>query len=185
MPMLMLNFSCSVTKTPEALELVRRYERLMELLALFEDKVFNEWREKVPEKIELNLQKSLMTRDSSTKLLLLNFSPQLFAILKEVHYLKLMGKEGIPEIGIQFSEKSETYRSYTLSLERTIDWYNEVKFKMQTFKISNILRNHLIIFKILENSTKVELELIEEEIQTIDTLLEVGISELTWNSESM
>ncbi|XP_059610636.1 dynein beta chain, ciliary isoform X2 [Phlebotomus argentipes] len=152
-----------VTKTPEALELVRRYEKLMELLSVFEDRVFNEWREKVPEQIELNLQKSLMIRHEFTKLLSLNFSPQLFAILKEVHYLKLMGKEGIPEVGIQFSEKSETYRGYTLSLERTIDWYNEI----------------------LENSTTVELELIEEEIQMIDTLLEVGISELTWNSENI
>lgn len=151
-----------VTQTEEAKDLIRRYEELMRLLREFEESVFNEWREKIPEQIVVNLQKSLIVRDENTRLLTLNFSPQLFAILKEVHYLKLMEKEEIPEVGTEFSSKSEVYRGYTLSLEKTIDYYNQV----------------------LNHSTKCELELIQEEVKTIDILLTTGISELTWNSES-
>lgn len=72
-----------------------------------------------------------------------------------------MDKEGIPEIALEFSAKSETYRSYALSLEKTIDFYNQVITQRPTC----------------------ELELILSEIKEIDVLLETGISELTWNSE--
>lgn len=104
----------------------------------------------------------MIIRNIVNKLLSLNFSQELFAILKEVHYLKLMGKEGLPEVGLEFSEKSEIYRTYTLNLEKTIEWYNKIR----------------------KNSSKVELELIQSEIENIDGLIETGITELNWNSES-
>lgn len=124
--------------------------------------MFDEWSIKVPQQVEDNLKKTLIMRDEKTGCLILNFSPQLFAILKEVHYLKLMNKKGIPDVGIEFSEKNEMYRGYTLSLEKTIDYYNQI----------------------LRRSSKCELELIIPEVKEIDVLLETGISELTWNSES-
>lgn len=120
-----------ITQSEEATNLVQRYEMLMKSLGVFEITVFDAWILKVPETIEENLKKTLIVRNSQTKLLQLNFSPQLFSILKEVHYLKLMEKEGVPQVGIEFSEKSETYRNYTLNLERTIEWYNKVKIKLK------------------------------------------------------
>lgn len=151
----------SVTETKEAKKLLQRYEELMKKLGLFETTIFNTWVDRVPDIIENNLKKSLIQRDDATKLLILNFSPELFSILREVHYLRLMSKEGIPETALEFSEKSEVYRNHTLNLEKTIEWYN----------------------KILKTCTKVELELIQNELETIDVLVERAINDLNWNSQ--
>lgn len=147
----------------DAKMLIERFESLLQSLADFEKSVFDEWTEKVPHQIEVNLEKPLIIRREKDRCLVLNFNGQLFSIMKEVHNLKLMDKEGIPQVAIDFSAKSETYRSYTLSLEKTIDFYNQI----------------------LTQRPPCELELILNEIKDIDVLLETGISELTWNSEGI
>lgn len=115
-----------ITKSDAAKLLFERYEKLMRLLDLFEEQIFTEWAAKVPEQIEVNLKKSLIDRNSDNKLLLLNFHPQLFAILREVHHMTLMEKKDIPPMGLEFSEKNELFRGFTVNLEKTIDWYNRV-----------------------------------------------------------
>lgn len=72
------------------------------------------------------LKKPLLTRVEGVKMVLLNFDPELSAILREVHYLRLMHKENIPLSGVAFSEEQEIYRSYILNLEKSIEWYNTV-----------------------------------------------------------
>lgn len=125
-----------ITKSEAALMLIERYEKLMKQLDLFEDTVFNEWVELVPDQIVVNLKKSLLARIPDNNLLMLNFHPQLFAILREVHHMTLMEKNGIPEVGIEFAEKNEMYRSFTVNLDKTIDWYNRVN---QTKKNNNFI----------------------------------------------
>lgn len=115
-----------ITKSIAAKELIERFHELMRLLDLFEEDVFIEWAEKVPDQIETNLKKSLIDRNETGKLLMLNFHPQLFAILREVHHMKLMEKNGVPDVGIEFALKNELYRGFTVNLEKTIDWYNRV-----------------------------------------------------------
>lgn len=115
-----------IAKSEEAEKLYERYEALMKSLGLFEEKMFAEWSAKVPEQIESNLKKSLIARSAVSNSLLLNFNPQLFAILREVHYLTLMSKSDIPAEGIAFAQKNDMYRSFTLNLGKTIDWYNGV-----------------------------------------------------------
>lgn len=139
-----------------------RFENLIQSLNEFENSMFEEWTAKIPEQIEINLKKKLIIRNEQTRELTLNFHAQLHAILKEVHNLKLMDKKGIPEIAIEFSAKNETYRGYTLSLEKTIEFYNQILTR-----------------------TPCELELILSEVKDIDVLLETGVSELTWNSEGI
>lgn len=138
-----------------------RYESLITKLNFNEDHIFEQWALEVPHEISANLEKSLIARNFSNKTIKLNFQNELFAILHEVHYLEQMGKEGIPEEGLKFSEKSDTYRNYTLNLEKTIEWYNEILLK----------------------SSSVELQLIEKEVQGIDELVEKGVTELNWNSD--
>lgn len=138
-----------------------RYESLISKLNFNEDHIFEQWALDVPQEICANLEKSLISRNFSNNTLKLNFHDELFAILREVHYLEQMGKEGIPEEGLKFSEKSDTYRDYTLNLEKTIEWYNDILLK----------------------SSSVELQLIEKEVQGIDELVAKGINELNWNSE--
>lgn len=98
----------------------------MERLKRFEKDIFEKWAEKVPLQIESNLKKSLLARIENSKLITLNFDPELSHILREVHYLRLMHKSNIPKSGIAFSEEQETYRSYILNLEKSVEWYNNV-----------------------------------------------------------
>lgn len=115
----------SISKSPEAEELYQRYDELMRLLGELDDKIFIEWANKVPQQIEINLKNSLIGQ-TADKSLFLNFDKQLFALLREVYHLKVMGKENIPEEGLKFAENTDTYRDFTLNLEKTINWYNDV-----------------------------------------------------------
>ncbi|XP_065078949.1 dynein beta chain, ciliary [Ochlerotatus camptorhynchus] len=152
-----------VVQSDEGLMLVVRYDELIEKLNAFERSIFDAWAESIDETIEENLDKPLIVRKRNCAELALNFSPHLSSILREVHYLRLMEKEDIPDRGLEFSEKSDVFRSYTLNLEKTVDWYNKIR----------------------RNCTEVELELIKGEIKMIDELLERAINELTWNSEGI
>lgn len=49
------------------------------------------------------------------------------ATLREVHYLKLMGKRNIPQAAIKVSESEEIFRSHTAKLNQTIEWYNKIR----------------------------------------------------------
>jgi dynein heavy chain, axonemal len=115
-----------IVDTEDAQMLLIRYNNLIERLKRFEKEIFDKWTEKVPQQIETNLKKSLLGRLQDQKIISLNFDPELSAILREVHYLRLMHKENIPQSGIAFSEEQEIYRSYILNLEKSIEWYNNV-----------------------------------------------------------
>lgn len=115
-----------IVETEDANMLFIRYNNLIERLKRFEKDIFEKWAEKVPKQIESNLKKSLLTRLDNSKIISLNFDPELSSILREVHYLRLMHKENIPQSGVAFSEEQEVYRSYILNLEKSIEWYNTV-----------------------------------------------------------
>jgi len=117
-----------IVDSEDAQMLLLRYENLMERLRRFEKEVFDKWTENVPKTIEENLGKSLLMRCENSKTIYLNFDPDLSTILREVHYLRLMNKENIPKSGIAFSEEQEVYRSYILNLEKSVEWYNNVRF---------------------------------------------------------
>lgn len=115
-----------ISKCTDAEELYERYENLMRSLGELEDKTFTQWADKVSAQIETNLKKPLIGQRPG-KSLFLNFDKQLFALLREVYHLKVMGKANIPEDGLKFAENNDMYREYTLNLEKTIDWYNDVR----------------------------------------------------------
>lgn len=115
-----------ITKSIMANELNERYETLMKSLGLFEEETFKEWQVMVPQQIEDNLKNSLIKRTKENNLLVLNFHLELYAILREVHHMTLMEKEGIPKEGLEFAERNDLFRKFTLNLEKTIDWYNRV-----------------------------------------------------------
>lgn len=116
-----------IVDTEDAQMLLIRYNNLIERLKRFEKEIFDKWTEKVPNQIDSNLKKSLLGRLADSKIISLNFDPELSAILREVHYLRLMHKENIPPSGVAFSEEQEIYRSYILNLEKSIEWYNNVR----------------------------------------------------------
>ena len=116
----------AIIHTEDAQMLMIRYENLIEKLKKFEKDIFEKWSVNVSEQIELNLKQALINRVDDTKLINLNFHPELSAILREVHYLRLMQKDNIPQSGIEFSEGQEIYRSYILNLEKSVEWWNNV-----------------------------------------------------------
>ncbi|EDW38589.1 GL12690 [Drosophila persimilis] len=152
-----------ITKTEKSLEIVERYECLMVKLGSCKTKFFDDWAQQLAGQIEENLKKSLIARDRRSHSLILNFSSALFSILREVHYMQQMKIDGVLQIAIDFAENSDVFRSYTLNLEKTIDWYNSIQ----------------------EGSSPVELRLIEPEIKTIDDLVTIGVDELVWNSSDI
>lgn len=126
-----------IVDTEDAQMLLLRFNNLIERLKRFEREIFEKWAEKVPQQIEVNLMKSLLLRIEGSKTISLNFDPELSAILREVHYLRLMHKENIPQSGVAFSEEQEVYRSYILNLEKSIEWYNNVRNEMKVLQLNS------------------------------------------------
>ncbi|KAG8321110.1 hypothetical protein J6590_052486 [Homalodisca vitripennis] len=123
-----------IVQSPDAQAVIERYERLMALLAEFDQRLFSEWTNLVPSQIARNLKRSLLTRTKNNSELLLNFHNQLTAILREVHYLQLAEKEDIPEEAIKLYEKRDVFRKYTVQLNLTIEWY--VALRPYTFYLT-------------------------------------------------
>lgn len=77
-----------------------RYERLIKIFAHKEGDLFTEWARTVPQTVDAGLKRHLFCRDIDD-ILLLNFDPDLLAVLKEVSYLKQMSCSDIPEEAIK------------------------------------------------------------------------------------
>lgn len=119
-----------ISDSNEAKALYKRYDELMRLLGEFEEKRFAEWADAIPQEIEMNLKKTLIGQ-SPDKSLFLNFDQKLFAILREVYHLKVLEKENIPDVGLAFAENNDMYLNFTLNLEESINWYNDVSFRFR------------------------------------------------------
>lgn len=176
----------SIAESNDAHDLYRRYDELMRLLGAFQEKIFNEWAAKIPNEIEINLKKSLISQ-SSDKSLYLNFDQKLFGILREVYHLKVMEWEQIPDEGLKFAENNDLYLNFTLNLEESINWYNDVGLhhlaKRKMWKI--IQKKTKFFSQIVQKSTAVELTLIQTEIEEIDRSIAIGVNDLCWNSQSI
>lgn len=116
-----------IVKSKKALKLIERFEVLLKELDMFEVDMFGRWTEKVPALIEENMKRSLIARKPDSNVLLQNFHPELQSVLNEVHHMRLMTVEDIPEVGLQFAEKSEEFWKLTVNLDKTIGWYNRVR----------------------------------------------------------
>ncbi|CAG9831722.1 unnamed protein product [Diabrotica balteata] len=152
-----------IVQSERSLALITRAERFLEIAGQFTKETFISWVEVVPTQIEINLKENLLRRDSRTKELYLNFSPELSAILREVHYLKLMQEPDIPEVVLKLDEKNELYQQYITNLNSTVTWYNKIK----------------------KTAKDVEFNLIANEVKDIDKMITVGEENLNWESEAL
>lgn len=75
-------------------------------LEAFEAEVFTQWKTRVPNEINTNMQKFLLKRTAGD-LLELNFDTVLVAALKEVKSFRCMGKDGIPDVATELFENSD------------------------------------------------------------------------------
>nr|CAD7423390.1 unnamed protein product [Timema monikensis] len=163
-----------IMETPEAQHVFVKYEEMLDYLAQLEEKVFSEWVSQVADKCRVNLNRTLVVRDD-TSILQLNFDDEvrhkgldyhlqgLVSILREVSYLKNLGKEDIPEEALDLYQRNEDIRLWIGNLNLAIKWYNGI-------------RSHC---------TPVEFDLILDEIEEIDEKVAKVQETLNWNSDDL
>jgi dynein heavy chain len=71
------------------------------------------------------LCKDELSENKENGLLKVNFDHTLVRLLREVKYLKLLGK-GVPETAEKIFDKVDTYRRQVISLELIIQNYNKI-----------------------------------------------------------
>ncbi|XP_070581054.1 dynein beta chain, ciliary-like isoform X2 [Ptychodera flava] len=152
-----------IMNSQDAKIIFTKYEEMMNLLGKYDEKVYQDWTSGVEEKCQFNLGQPLITRNGETKLITVNFDPQLVAVLREVKYLNIRGTDDIPEKGKALYEKHETFHQYRANLDLTVAWYNEVR----------------------ETVLEVEYPLIEGQLAEIDTKLEQAENTLNWNQDGI
>ncbi|VVC95211.1 unnamed protein product, partial [Leptidea sinapis] len=147
----------------DAQRLFSRYEKLIERINDFKKKYFDDWAKTIPKFIEEKTNNPIITRQGAD--LILNFSPALIDVMKEVDHLRENSEiqKGLPQDCLALFEKRETYRQYRINLGITIDWYNQIH----------------------RNSQKVEFDLVEDEIKAIDQRIELAQRGLNWNSKDL
>uniref|UniRef100_A0A1B6BXH8 Dynein beta chain, ciliary-like n=1 Tax=Clastoptera arizonana TaxID=38151 RepID=A0A1B6BXH8_9HEMI len=149
-----------ITESPDALYALTKFDEMMTLLEWLEKDIFDKWVKEVPETCRISLNKTLLLVDPNDRVLSLNFDKELVAALREVRYLKLISKEGIPEDALLLHDSSETYFNYTFNLNLIIGWYNTIRQK----------------------SMPEEFLLVVEEVMIIDELIDEAQELLNWTS---
>lgn len=142
-------------------EIMQTFEHLLSQLREIAQQALTNWAENLQSQIENSLKVSILIQNPKSRELHLNFNPHLSAILREVHYLKLMEVPNIPEDALKLAEKNETFRTYLVNLNSTITWYNKIR----------------------RTTKPVEFDLIKNEICQIDKMVNLGQNNLNWNSE--
>ena len=97
-----------VLESDEGKSILQRYESLYKNLNEKQRVLFLEWAKAVPKYVDVGLNMSLLKRDQVTSLTV-NFDQKLFAVLKEVNYLKQMCHDDIPKEALNVSSNITVY----------------------------------------------------------------------------
>ncbi|TRY82989.1 hypothetical protein DNTS_022847 [Danionella cerebrum] len=152
-----INHPCM--ESAEGKEMIQKYKELMDQLKRYSSKLYTAWSSSVAEKSQFNLEKPLIMRDPSSRMLSVNFSPQLVSVLQEMKYLCRRPEE-IPEMAAKMYSQRELLWQYVGNLELTTGWYN----------------------KILNSALDVETPLIQSQLSQINEQLQEAEEGLCWNS---
>lgn len=153
-----------IVKSEDSVYMINKYNQLMDLINGEQQRTFVEWARTVPELCDLHLDKPLLVRaDDGTLLVNLNFDEHLIAILREVKYMKILELDNIPPEGLELFSRFEEFQQYITSLNRSAEWYNWLRTKTKP----------------------VELNLILQEVESIDIIIDEMIATLTWNDKDI
>uniref|UniRef100_G3TNR2 Dynein axonemal heavy chain 17 n=1 Tax=Loxodonta africana TaxID=9785 RepID=G3TNR2_LOXAF len=152
-----------VMSSIEAKLIYQKYDEMMMLLKNCREKTYQEWVARVDQDCHFNLGQPLIQRDSTTKLIQVNFSKALVAVLREVKYLKFQQQKEMPDSAESLFSQNETFRKFVGNLELIVGWYNEIKTTVMA----------------------VEFPLIESELEAIDVKLLAAETTLFWNGEGV
>ncbi|NWT20166.1 DYH9 protein, partial [Vireo altiloquus] len=140
---------------------LQKYEEMIQLLDRYQEKLYLEWSQTVSEKSQYNLAQPLLRRDPQTKLIMVNFDPQLVSVLREVSYLQGSGAGDIPPAAAEIHSCKESFRQLVASLELMGNSYN----------------------KVLRTLLEVEYPLVQGQLHDIDLKLKEAEETLTWRTE--
>ncbi|GFR90124.1 dynein heavy chain 17, axonemal, partial [Elysia marginata] len=152
-----------IKKTEEYKHVFTRLEDLKNLLEQNDLFYYNNWLSTVDENCNYHMSQPLLTEDKTTKLLSVNFHPNLMAVLKEMKYLKLRNKEVIPEIPEAVFAKRDMLFKY----------YSNMMLLSQLY-------NHLIT-----DALDVEKPLMAPALERINKQLQGALTDKTWEMEDI
>ncbi|KAL3857821.1 hypothetical protein ACJMK2_012454, partial [Sinanodonta woodiana] len=140
-----------------------KYEEMLNLISRWDEEAYSEWNEGVETACSFNLHQPLLSRDPETQLLSVNFNPQLVAVLREVKYMEIRGREEIPKCADEIYKRHSILWKYISNLDLTVNLYNKVR--------NNVL--------------DVEFPLIQGQVQDLDMQLQKAEESLNWNSDGI
>ncbi|XP_064890574.1 dynein axonemal heavy chain 9 isoform X4 [Columba livia] len=142
---------------------IEKYEEMIQLLDRYQEKLYADWSQTVSEKSQYNLTQPLIRRDPETKLITVNFDPQLVLVLREVSYLSGSRLGAIPPTAAEIYSSKESYRQLAANLELMVNRYN----------------------KVLKTVLEVEYPLIQEQLWDINLKLKKAEETLNWKMEGV
>ncbi len=137
-----------------------QHNNLLKLLEKFEQDTFNEW-SLTCAAVAQKRQQKLLRRDPKTCLMRVNFDAHVSAMLKEVHYLKLIYEDSmIPSEALEVYSQMVEFRGWINQLNDIVTKYNSV----------------------LTELLPVEEPLLCDRTTKMDESLRQGITDLKWQS---
>ncbi|NXH09440.1 DYH9 protein, partial [Bucco capensis] len=147
----------------EGRRVMEKYEEMIQLLDSYQEQVYVTWCQTVAERSQYNLTQPLLQRDPATKLLTVNFDPQLVSVLREVSYLSGSQLRAIPPMAAEIYSCKDFYRQMVASLELLVNSYN----------------------KVLKTVLEVEYPLVQGQLEAIDLKLKEAEETLNWQMEGV
>jgi dynein heavy chain len=150
---------------PRAEIVYKKYHEMVELLQDQDRESFKVWASSVGSKSDVNLNQFLLLRDAGSRMLSINFDPQLVAVLREVKYLEREEhlSSDLPEDAAAIYARNETFRQFLGNLGIAVAEYNRIQTTLMD----------------------VEAPLIIRELNELDISIEKAVCELNWNSEGV
>ncbi|NWR75951.1 DYH9 protein, partial [Centropus unirufus] len=129
----------------------------------YQEKLYGDWSQTVSEKSLHSLTQPLICRDPETKLIAVNFDPQLVSMLREVSYLSGSQMGAIPVAAAEIYSSKESYQQMVANLELMVNRYN----------------------KVLTTVLEVEYPLIQGQLWDIDLKLTEAEETLNWKTDGV
>ncbi|KAM6995333.1 dynein axonemal heavy chain 11 [Tautogolabrus adspersus] len=137
---------------------VNEYMELLSLLDQYEEDIYSNWCNGLDHTCLINLDQPLLSRDTPSGLISVNFNPKLTEVLKDVKYIQTLSNTKIPAAAMTVFEKRFMFTKYMSSLQLLVQGYNKLK----------------------QTVLEVELPLIRAEMEFVDLQLKRAESDLMW-----
>ncbi|XP_052132342.1 dynein beta chain, ciliary-like [Frankliniella occidentalis] len=152
-----------IVETPDMEHVRHKYDEMKEKLDGLWDSLYSEWAARVPNEVNTNLAKTLLTRHEDNTIST-NFAPELVAALRECRYLQFLDLlDNVPAPAKELFDRSEELHLWVTTLNRIVEWYNEI----------------------LKRCIPVEFDLIREEMNGIDNYIQEVQDKLNWKSDGV